>query len=165
MTKTAFATVGTTQFAALVDVLLSAEVLAALCAQGYGRLLLQLGHGPEPRIPDSAPLTVEWYRFKPSLEADMRDAALVVSHAGAGSILEGMRLNKLMLVVVNDALMHNHQQELAQELHARKHLLATTPRELLATLRLLGDAPPKLVPLPPADTALFSNFLSETLGL
>ena len=95
----------------------------------------------------------------------MREAALIVSHAGAGSILEGMRLGKLMLVVVNDALMHNHQQELAQELHARQHMLATTPSGLLTTLRALGDAPPELVPLPPADATLFSKFLSDTLGL
>ena len=95
----------------------------------------------------------------------MREAALIVSHAGAGSILEGMRLGKLMLVVVNDALMHNHQQELAHELHARNHLLATTPSGLLETLRGLGAAPPALVPMPPADEAAFPAFMAKTLGL
>ena len=165
MAKTCFATVGTTEFAALAEALLAPAALAALRAQGFTRLLLQLGRGPEPHWPADAPLEVEWYRFKPSLDADMREAALIVSHAGAGSILEGMRLGKRMLVVVNDALMHNHQQELAQELHARRHLLATTPGELLPTLRSLEDAPPALVPLPPADEAAFPAFLATTLGL
>ena len=164
-TKTCFATVGTTEFAALVDALLSADVLSALAAQGHGRLLIQLGKGPEPVVPKNAPLAIEWYRFKPSLEADMREATLLISHAGAGSILEGMRLGKRMLVVVNDKLMHNHQQELAHELHSRRHLLATTPAELLATLRGLGEAPPDLVPYPAADEALFPDFLARTLGL
>ena len=160
-----FATVGTTSFPALGDTLLTAEVLAALHAQGYRKLVLQLGRGPEPQIPSTPPLKIEWYRFKPSLEPDMREASLLVSHAGAGSILEGMRLQKLMLVVVNDALMDNHQQELAQELHARKHLLATTPSGLLATLQAMGDAPPALVPLPPADETVFPTFMAATLGL
>ena len=160
-----FGTVGTTAFASLGDVLLSPEVLSELHAQGYRRLLLQLGRGPEPQIPDAAPLAIEWYRFKPSLEADMREASLIVSHAGAGSIMEGMRLSKRMLVVVNDALMHNHQQELAQELHARQHLLATTPAGLLTTLQGMRTAPPALVPFAPADAAAFPAFMAQTLGL
>jgi beta-1,4-N-acetylglucosaminyltransferase len=166
MVKTCFATVGTTQFAALVDTLLSADVLDALFSQGYRRLLLQLGRGPDPPVPaDTRGVEVEWYRFKPSLEADMREAELIVSHAGAGSILEGMRLRKRMLVVVNDALMHNHQQELAQELHERKHLLATTPGGLLATLRALVERPPAFESYPTADPKVFGNYLNGVLGL
>ena len=163
--KNVFVTVGTTAFAGLGDVLLSPEVLLELNAQGYHRMRLQLGRGPEPQIPDAAPLAIEWYRFKPSLEADMREASLIVSHAGAGSIMEGMRLSKRMLVVVNDALMHNHQQELAQELHSRQHLIATTPGALLPTLREMGRRPPALVPLPPADERAFGDFMAATLGL
>ena len=165
MAATVFATVGTTQFEGLATALLSDEVLEVLHTQGYRRLVMQLGRGPEPSLPASSPLAIEWYRFKPSLEADMAEASLVVSHAGAGSILEGMRLNKLMLVVVNDALMNNHQQELAQELHERRHLLATTPAELLGTLRAMGLEKPKLVPMPPADETAFPAFLGATLGL
>ena len=160
-----FATVGTTQFETMVNTLLSAEVLALLAAQGYERLVLQTGRGPEPELPAQPPLAIECYRFKPSLDADMRDAALIVSHAGAGSILEGMRLGKLMVVVVNDALMHNHQQELAEELHSRRHLLATVPRELAATLRQLREQPPDLTPMPDADATVFPRYLSAALGV
>ena len=165
MAKTAFATVGTTQFTALIETLLSDEVLQALVSQGFERLVLQVGKGPEPTVPKSPPLAIEWYQFKPSLEEDMRSAALVVSHAGAGSILEGLRLRAQMVVVVNDALMDNHQQELAHELHSRWHLLATTPSGLLATLRSLVEAPPNLAPFPPADQSLFPGFLATTLGI
>lgn len=95
----------------------------------------------------------------------MRSASLIISHAGAGSILEGMRLGALMVVVINDQLMHNHQQELANELHSRHHLLATTPGKLLATLQTLGEHPPALVPMPAADSTAFPRFLSNELGL
>jgi beta-1,4-N-acetylglucosaminyltransferase len=163
--KTAFATVGTTQFETMVTTLLSDEVLRVLAAQGFKRLLIQLGRGPEITIPAAAPLEVEWYRFKPSLEEDMRTASLIISHAGAGSILEGMRLGALMLVVVNDELMHNHQQELAEELRSRQHLLATTPSGLARSLRELGDQPPALTPMPAADSTAFSRYRAAALGL
>lgn len=110
-------------------------------------------------------LTRTRYRFKPSLDDDMRSAALIISHAGAGSILEGMRLRATMVVVVNDALMHNHQQELAGELHERRHLLSTVPSQLAVTLRDLGQKPPAFEPWPPADETAFPRFLATELGL
>ena len=58
--KLAFATVGTTQFDALTTTLLSDEVLSALAAQGYTRLIMQLGRGTEPTLPPSPPLEIDW---------------------------------------------------------------------------------------------------------
>ena len=60
MVRTAFATVGTTQFDELTAALTSAEVLQLLARQGYERLVLQVGRGAEPVMPDSLPLTVDW---------------------------------------------------------------------------------------------------------
>jgi beta-1,4-N-acetylglucosaminyltransferase len=108
--RTVFATVGTTQFDALTRALVSAEVTSLFAQQGYTRLLLQIGRGAEPVLSSPAALAVEWYRFKDSLVQDMRSAALIVSHAGAGSIMEGLKCDACLLVVVNDALMDNHQQ-------------------------------------------------------
>lgn len=99
------------------------------------------------------------YRFKPSIRQDMADADLIVSHAGAGSIMEGMELcassaptstwnegqlqqrndggggarrKKKLVVVTNAALMHGHQSELAEALGARGHLFVVRdPQELL----------------------------------
>ena len=57
---TCFATVGTTQFDALIRTLLSDEVLTLLANQGYDRLVLQTGRGAEPVLPETSPLPVEW---------------------------------------------------------------------------------------------------------
>ena len=165
MAKVVFATVGTTQFDGLVDALLSDEVMALLAEHGYTELRLQVGHGTEPRIPASPPLQVAWYRFKDGLSADMAESALLISHAGAGSILEGLRLGKLLLVVVNDQLMHNHQQELAHALAEQRHLVATTPGQLRDELQRLLERPPALLPYPEVDPTLFPRFLTGVLGL
>jgi beta-1,4-N-acetylglucosaminyltransferase len=95
----------------------------------------------------------------------MREASLIISHAGAGSILEGMRIGAAMVVVVNDTLMHNHQEELAGELHERQHLLATTPGGLLGVLTELHTLIPTLQPMPAADETAFAHFLGKELGL
>ena len=95
----------------------------------------------------------------------MTESALLISHAGAGSILEGLRLRKLLLVVVNDQLMHNHQQELAHALAEQKHLVATTPSRLRDELQQMLQKPPALLPYPDADPTLFPRFLTGALGL
>lgn len=59
-------------------------------------------------------LRFDVYRFKPSIREDMQGASLIISHAGAGSIFESLRLNKPLVVVVNTALADNHQVELAE---------------------------------------------------
>mmetsp|Transcript_44111 Transcript_44111/g.73218 ORF Transcript_44111/g.73218 Transcript_44111/m.73218 type:complete len:173 (+) Transcript_44111:42-560(+) len=163
--RTVFVTVGTTEFDVLVQKLLSDDVLSLLAQQGFDSLCLQIGRGSEPTIPECPPLAVKWYRFKNSLESDMHNAALLISHAGAGSILEGLRCPACLLVVVNDKLMHNHQQELAHELADRGHLLATTPNGLFEALRAAPEQFAKLQPLPASDPSLFPRFLTSQLGL
>ena len=128
--RVCFATVGTTQFDALTLALVSHEVTGLLARHGYSCLRLQIGRGAEPVLPSDPPppIPIEWcarlkssggalhtlplsdlrasrrYRFKDSLEADMRSAALLISHAGAGSIMEGLRCTAPLLVAVNDGL-------------------------------------------------------------
>ena len=82
-------TVGTTEFDDLVRAVDDDKVLRRLGDMGFGRVLFQIGKGEyTPRSPVSAALlTVEFYRFKPNLKADMAEAQLIITHAGAGSIM------------------------------------------------------------------------------
>jgi len=58
-------------------------------------------------------LTVETFQYAPNLEKLMDGADLVVSHAGAGSLFEALRLRRPLIAVPNPLLMDNHQAELA----------------------------------------------------
>lgn len=51
---------------------------------------------------------------------------LIISHAGSGSILSGLRMGKDMIVVPNSKLMDNHQVELAEVLQREGYLLKAT---------------------------------------
>jgi len=38
----------------------------------------------------------------------IKSADFIISHCGAGTILEALRLNKSLLAVINNSLMNNH---------------------------------------------------------
>ena len=112
-----FVTVGTTEFDALIEAVDSDAAHAALAALGYTRVLFQVGRGSaRPRGPAgsrSSRLPTACFDFAPSLDEHVCASALVISHAGAGSIMDALGRRKPLVVVANDALMDNHQTELA----------------------------------------------------
>ena len=113
-----FVTVGTTSFDALIHAATTPEFANALEKLGFDELRLQVGRGAAPTEADR----VSWFRFAPTITEEMRAADVVISHAGAGSILEALELGKRLVVCVNDALMDNHQSELAGAMARRGHL-------------------------------------------
>ena len=165
--RTIFVTVGTTLFDELIENILNEKFLSAACSHGYSKLIVQYGKGstrmPKEdegrqrkgetddgtysgvlKIDSSNSLFWEAYRFKPSLNQDMTSADLIISHAGAGSIMEGMEQCrkrilkkdpgewiKRLVVVINAGLMDNHQSELAEALERRGYLLMLLEPNLL----------------------------------
>lgn len=144
MLQTVLVTVGTTEFDELVEVLEkeSDSFVQMLSAQGMVRLVLQVGRGTtEPVLLaaacDKHSVTFEWFRFKPTLHQYMESADLILSHSGAGSIIEALTLKKRIVVIVNDSLQDNHQTELATALESRKYCHATTPKDLCQKMTVL----------------------------
>jgi beta-1,4-N-acetylglucosaminyltransferase len=128
-----FVTVGTTSFDALIQTLDSPTVCASLKSKGYDGLTMQIGRGvyKPRRIAKKTPgFDVKIVDYLPSIEDELRDAALVISHAGAGSVFETLKFGKPLLVVVNKSLMDNHQKELAMELEERGHVRWCVPEGL-----------------------------------
>nr|CAG4650657.1 EOG090X0KOU [Sida crystallina] len=160
--KVVFVTVGTTCFDELVKTVLQSDVLEVLERQGYTDLKLQIGRGVEPVIPRSPNLHVSWFRLKDSIHENMAEAAMVISHAGAGSCTEVLRIKKPLIVCVNESLMGNHQSELAEQLHRDGHSLMCYPRTLLETLESAEMS--RLKPFPPPQTQKFSIFLESLMG-
>ena len=145
-----FVTVGTTNFDDLIHVIDSTEFCAWAKAKGYAGILVQKGNGKYEPGTGSEGVPIEHYSFKPSLHDDMAGAALVVSHAGSGSIMESLELGKPTVVVVNTSLMDNHQLELANKLHQLgKVTISNGPQNFLAAI---------------ADLPSFSSSSSSSAG-
>mmetsp|Transcript_69154 Transcript_69154/g.77370 ORF Transcript_69154/g.77370 Transcript_69154/m.77370 type:complete len:394 (+) Transcript_69154:138-1319(+) len=92
------------------------------------------------------PFRIEAYDFRPSLIDDMEKADLILSHAGAGTVMEVLRMtnsnnnnskddkdsiSKKLIVVINTILMDNHQLELATAMADRGHLFVVHQPEQL----------------------------------
>ena len=153
-------TVGTTLFDDLVVAALEPSFAAALRAQGIAAVRVQLGRGHVDDEPSSDPdaawervlhgLRYSFFRLKPSIADDVAGAALVVSHAGAGSIFEALRAGRPLAVVINDSLADNHQQELAEAMASRGHCVQCLPKGLAQAVPL-ALSPAARLPLPPRD--------------
>nr|CAG4646734.1 EOG090X0KOU [Macrothrix elegans] len=141
--KKVFVTVGTTQFDNLVKQVLSPDTLSLFEEKGFTHLNIQVGCGLNPIIPAQTNIQISWYNLKESILPDIEDATLIISHAGAGTCLEALGAGKSLIVVINQDLMGNHQQELAEKLHSENHALMShcwnLPHHLLdlAASRLL----------------------------
>eukprot|EP00980_Cylindrotheca_fusiformis_P017850 scaffold5653_cov147-Cylindrotheca_fusiformis.AAC.12 len=129
---TVFVTVGTTQFDELIGSVTSPVALEWMVSHGYKSLIIQYGRGQKPKIESIfKTMAIRSYDFQPSLDADMRRADLIISHAGAGTVMEALRLQKKLVVVINTKLMDNHQEELAEAMADRGHLfMVRNPEEL-----------------------------------
>ena len=161
--KYVFVTVGTTQFDKLIDAVTTDEFLTLLVKKGYTKVLLQTGKGKVTKNINRYDIRVESYNFKPSIKYDLEHASLVISHAGAGSILESLALNKFLLVVINEDLMDNHQVELAEKLASLKYLHYTKCNELLHAMQHADMQ--QLVKMPPPNSQVFGAYLDDLMGM
>ncbi|XP_023555660.1 putative bifunctional UDP-N-acetylglucosamine transferase and deubiquitinase ALG13 isoform X1 [Octodon degus] len=141
--KRVFVTVGTTSFDELITCVSAEDSVRIFKSLGYSQLTLQIGRGTVvPEAFSAESFTLDVYRYKDSLQEDLQEADLVISHAGAGSCLETLEKGKPLVVVINEKLMNNHQLELAKQLHQEGHLFYCTCRILTCA----GQVPPLASP-------------------
>ncbi len=107
--------------------------------------------------------------FCPPHNLETQGSSLVISHAGAGSILETLRCPRntgsqarRLIVVVNEKLMDNHQQELADAMADEGYLLKAVPSTLISVLKNCFE--PTLKPFPAIDRNAFSDMVGEHMA-
>jgi beta-1,4-N-acetylglucosaminyltransferase len=164
-----FVTVGTTSFDELMKGMDSEDFLVALKKLGCTELTVQRGRGNYvPSVLQDAcsrhGVAFDCYRFKPTLTDDMNRADVIISHCGAGSVLESVSLRKFLIVVVNTTLQGNHQTELADAMAGQGWCISTEPQRLLGDLEDLataGNLKNRLKPYPEADPTIFSGVVDS----
>ncbi|KAJ3854657.1 glycosyl transferase [Lentinula lateritia] len=169
----AFITVGSTRFDGLIKSIFSPSVLASLSNKGYTNIVVQCGnsdfpyvhllvHGEQSFQLEKDGVIIECWKFKPSLQRDYERADLVISHAGSGTIVDVLRMDKPLIVVPNPTLADNHQQELASALEKLGHLRSSTTSQLANTIQEFDAS--SLTKFPPFDGSKFRKLLDEELG-
>ncbi|KAF4707629.1 hypothetical protein FOZ62_015646, partial [Perkinsus olseni] len=153
--------VGTTKFDSLVQSVCEPDFLDFLHDKlGTKEVVIQYGNSStgtlkvyeEVKQAAVDGMAIHGYSLKPEgINDDIRQADLVISHAGAGSIMDTLKVSRergnerkpILCIVCNKALMGNHQQELANAMRPYA-LVANGPEELETVLSSLKDSPPKL---------------------
>ena len=158
-----FVTVGTTKFESLIKVIDSVEFQKMVFESfGCSEILVQIGQGLcVPRSHHSG-VEVVSYRLKPDIKKDMQNADLIITHCGAGSVMEALNISgKTVVAVVNDALMDNHQLELANALVEKGPFLFSMakPADLIRELPFLDFE--SLVNYKSPDLTSFVDTLGE----
>jgi len=167
MGKHMFVTVGTTQFNSLIHEITSSTALSTLNDLGFSHLTVQYGTGNfKPETFSSADvhnrIQVSSFSLKPSISADIACADLVVSHAGAGSVMDCLEARRPTLVVINDQLMDNHQTELAHKLAEEGYLHYCTVDTLLHNLKTMDWSGVRTYE--PGDPSKLSKHLDSVFG-
>ncbi|KAJ7109248.1 glycosyltransferase 28 [Mycena epipterygia] len=167
-----FLTVGTFEFDLLVQTVLSESVLLALQSRGYTDLVVQCGNSDFELASAVAQqetvklqrhgVDIEIWKFKPSLETDYKRADLIIGHAGAGTILDVLRLGKALIVVPNPTLLHNHQTELSAVLASHDYLKTSGILDLADTIADLDPA--TLAKFQPFDGSRFRALVDREMG-
>lgn len=127
-----FVTVGTTRFDALINKISTPLFLSKISKAGFTHLTLQIGNSPCILKSEIHPdIHIDIFDFTTDVQAFMRTSDLIISHAGAGSILDAIECSAGLIVCVNENLMDNHQTELAEEMNKLKMAIMCTPKTLL----------------------------------
>lgn len=106
------------------------------------------------------------FSFSKEINTFIESADLVISHAGTGSIIDSLTLHKPLVVVVNDALMDNHQEEIAGKLQAMNCLVKIGAKDMKTlneaiTNILLNDQ--KFDPLPSSSGSSIDSILHDEI--
>ncbi|CAM4746039.1 unnamed protein product [Rotaria magnacalcarata] len=125
------------------------------------KLILQIGNSQKPLI-DNISIPIEYYQYKDSIENDIQQADIVISHAGAGTILQALEAHKPLLVVVNEKLMNNHQLEIANEMEQHGYLFHCTCSKLATTLKQFVNHTFKQYEK--GDPLLFGQYLNQIMS-
>jgi len=162
---TAWVTVGSTKFDDLIQAVDCREVQQRLHSLGIQDLRVQRGRGsyvPSAITERGTEPVTTVLEFVPDLPNQLRRASLVISHAGAGTILDCLAAGRRLVVVPNERLMANHQVQLGMALQKAGLLYCLKCGELADGLQRLDFG--SLRRFPTATSPAFGRCLQRVLG-
>ena len=118
--KQILVTVGTTKFENLIKSIDNEKFYEMIINKGFKKIIIQKGYGeyiPINHKKYESKIKIQISEILNNFENVIKSSELIISHGGAGIILESLKNKRKVIVCVNDELMDNHQIELASSLH------------------------------------------------
>ena len=156
-----FVTVGSTYFDELVKSIDNEKVLSKFKTLGYDKIIYQIGHGKYiPTVTHILP--VEYFKYKTDISSIIRQSSLVICHAGVGTVMETLRADRPIIVVLNISLMDNHQSELADVLMSEKYVIKSGPQNIFSAISLDFS---KRTTWEPAELSPFNTLIQNEINI
>ena len=128
VSKQMLVTVGTTKFESLIRNIDREDFYLILDELKFSKLIIQKGTGEyvphkyKSKTLNLKNLQVEVNELLQDFENIIKNSDYIISHGGAGNVLESLKYKKKLFVAVNDLLMDNHQEELAETLQKDNYI-------------------------------------------
>jgi beta-1,4-N-acetylglucosaminyltransferase len=106
-----FVTVGTTKFDELV------KEVDKIAPRFKEKIIIQIGNG------NYRPKNCKYFNFNPELNRYLKNADLIISHGGAGTIFEALNMKKNIICVENPDVNDSHQGDLLKKLEDERYLI------------------------------------------
>ncbi|KAG4095541.1 glycosyl transferase [Neocallimastix lanati (nom. inval.)] len=176
MIKNVFITVGTTKYDDLMKEINQESFFQTLKKLGCQNLTIQYGNSVLPEnfpkdkyvLESGEKIDITSYKFKfdnsmeNNFKKDLENSDLIISHAGSGTILDALELNKKIIVVPNETLMDNHQFELANAMNKKKVIVSSSISELNHTLNNFEKV--NFIPFLKENNSTFVDLLDNLMG-
>lgn len=189
MSKVCLVTTGATApFTQLIEAVLKPASLDAFIQCNVTHILIQYGTAKDvfQNSAEAARQYLEQIGMEQKLDIDGMDfnssglsdqfklvqqtQGLAISHAGSGSILEGLRFQVPLIVVPNTALLDNHQEELAEAMDRVGYVIHGNVDHLAPAIKASEGFRTRMAQFPPVTAGKerkvksFANVMDETVG-
>ena len=162
-------TVGTTKFENLIKSIDKEEFYEMLIKNNYKKIIIQKGYGtylPINYKKYENKIFIEVHEILNNFENIIKNSDIIISHGGAGIILESLKNKRKVLVCVNDELMDNHQIELVSTLDNEGYIHYCKDLSKLAdeTNQIIKN-PEQIKEYPEFNLDLIPNAIYATLNI
>jgi beta-1,4-N-acetylglucosaminyltransferase len=145
-----FVTVGTMDFESLIKTV-------DQCAPNFNETFVcQIGNNIH------TPKNCEYFRFKDTLEPYYKDAALIITHGGAGTLYRALELGKIIIGVDNFGSTDAHQQDILKKLAENRYLIWCNDLKKLE--KLINDYPTYKFKRYQKPECLIANTIKDFIG-
>ena len=168
-TKQFLITVGTTKFENLIKNIDKNEFYETIIKHNFNKLIIQKGTGeyiPKQHEKYKNKIDIQICTILNNFENIIKQSDLIISHAGAGILLESLKNKRNVIVCVNDTLMDNHQIELATSLDKENYVhYCKNLNEIVNDVKLILENKKKIKIYPEFNYDAIPNVIYNMLGI
>jgi beta-1,4-N-acetylglucosaminyltransferase len=167
--KQLLVTVGTTKFENLIKNIDKDEFYETIIKHNFKKLIIQKGTGeyiPKQYEKYTNKIDIQICTILNNFENIIKQSDLIISHAGAGILLESLKNKRNVIVCVNDTLMDNHQIELAYSLDKENYVhYCKNLNEIINDVKLILESKKKIKIYPEFNYDAIPNVIYSMLGI